>query len=221
MPIMSAGGLFSRIPWGDRDVQLQTELIQDEGKRIVTIILASGAVIGRSDRKWLDYGEGQILEQRRISSFHDRLVRAIIRLRDERDAGIEDLTRLFDRLATVALRFSRSSAQEVLDALPSARWVALSSSEGRLLDTAPAHSPGGNWCPLAAGLRIVAEELSGLFSCGGVSDIVMRTEAGYIVVAPIFDSAFVAGTDGAKLTELRNLLGFLLRGEGSENEKVK
>lgn len=198
---------------------MQTELISVKGKRVVSILLADGAVIGRYDREWLSTGEGQVLEQRRVSNYHERLLRAIKRLQDEQNASIDELKRLFDRLAGVALRLSRSTAVELLSSIPSALWMALASKEGKLIDSAPADCPGENWCLAAAGLRVVAGDISVLFGSGGASDIVMRTEHGYILITPHQTCTLATGTESGRLPEIRGMLKVLLKEEADEKRK--
>lgn len=213
MDKQSSGGLFSRLTWAGKEIQLQTELIRSKGNRVVTLALADGAVVGRSDREWPSIREGQFLEQRRVSSYHERLLRAIKRLRDERDAKIDDLKRLFDRLASVALRLSRSPASEVLESLPLAQWITLAGSDGLAIDSSPKESPGTLWCPPAAGYRMVAEDLSKLFKGGEIQDIVVRLEKGYVIITPHKDNALVLGTEGLRLSELRKKTKDLLTGD--------
>jgi hypothetical protein len=68
-------------------------------------------------------------------------------------------------------------------------------------------------------LRVVAGDISVLFGSGETSDIVMRTEHGYVLITPHQTCTLVTGTDSGRLPEIRGMLKVLLKEEGGEKQK--
>ena len=208
----SSAVLFSRLRWGEADLQVQTELLRGEAQSVSTIVLADGAVVARSEREWIKWS-GQLWEQRRLKAYQDALVRAMERLRDERGVDLDDLRRLFDRLVTVAMRVSGTPAADALSVLPGGRWAALVAADGRTVDAAPETSSGAEWCAYAPKLMKAADALRGLFGARPVADVVLRTEEGYLILLPHRDGFLAAEVDGRKVSESHAALKSLLAGE--------
>lgn len=186
-----SAGHITRIQWDGHDLQVQTEMRPDSNPTITTLFVADGKVIASVERPWTVMDD-QIKEQQRIVGYHNRLTKAMKRLRDERAITIEDLGVLAGRIVLVALRKLSSFSSEVFSLLPGARWVAVADENGHSIEAAPERDSGKNWCGLASGLRKHAEKISAVFDISRLEDLSVRTKDTYILLVPKGTSSAIA-----------------------------
>lgn len=212
VPKRSTSGLFSSLRWGKVDLLLQTEIIRKPETRFATLLMAGGEVVSRIEGRWPDLGESQFHEQRRINGYHERLLKAMKRLRDEKEASLEDLKKLFERLVKVAISLSASLTSEALAMVSGAHWVALVDKSGRGKEAAPQEGAGVDWYVAAGGLLDVARSLSGVFKAGRVECLSLRTGVGALLVLPHGNSTMLVEVDTGKEEMARGLVTRLVSG---------
>ena len=210
----STSGLISRIVWGETELLLQTEIRSDPDPKVTTLLLSGGEVTARAGGRWGDRATDQVVEQRRIGEYHDLLLRALRRLRSQREMGPKEVARIFQKLVDVALRMLNSPATRLLEAMPGARWAALLGPDGEVLDSAPAKDSGGAWYGTAVNFFLLAERMRALFEGGPLIDISLRTPGGYVLVAPHWGGTLVAEVEEEKLADARQHIRTVQLGNG-------
>jgi len=180
----SSSGLFSQLKWGKAELLLHTEISPAPDARVTTLLMSDGEVLCRAAGRWGAEASDQVERQRLIGDYHERLLRALARLRDERGVDPSQLAEIFQRLVDVALRRVCSPADELLASLPGARWVALIESDGSTLSSAPEGASGSEWRESALRFLVLAGQLRDLFGGGSLTDVSIRTHSGHILVAP-------------------------------------
>ena len=202
----SSSGLFSQLKWGKAELLLHTEISPAPDARVTTLLMSDGEVLCRAAGRWGAEASDQVGLQRLIGDYHERLLRALGRLRDERGVDPSQLAEIFQRLVDVALRKVCSPAAEILASLPGARWVTLIESEGGTLSSAPEGSPGYEWRDSALRFLVLAGQLRDLFGGGSLTDVSIRTHSGHIFAAPFGDNTLVAEVELDQLGSARRWL---------------
>jgi len=207
----TSSGLFSRLEWEDEELLLQSEVISSGEPMITTLLLSEGEVVCRAQGGWKTIGADQVADQQRIGGYHDRLLRALRRLRSQRRVSARELTSVFQKMADVALRLVASPAAETLSALPGARWAMLVGADGEMVDVSPERAPGSVWKDSASRFLYLSERLAGLFGDVPVRDISLRIPSGYILIAPQWGGTLVAEIEPDKLAAARKELRGLVK----------
>jgi len=207
----TSAGLFSRLEWGDDELLIQSEIVHSAEPRITTLLLSDGEVIARAQGEWRATSADQVANQQRMGGYHDRLLRALRRLRSERQIPARELTVIFQKMVDVALRLIASPAAEAFSALPGARWALLQSPDGELVDISPERAPGSAWKDSASRFLYLSERIAGLFGDSQVRDISLRIPSGYILIAPQWGGTLVAEIEPDDLADARKKLRSLVK----------
>jgi predicted regulator of Ras-like GTPase activity (Roadblock/LC7/MglB family) len=199
----SSSGSISRLQWSGAELLLQTEIRRSPEPVATTLMLSKGEVLCRGEGEWVDLALDQVAEQRRLRGYHGRLLRALRKLRDEKDVGLDQLREIFQRLVRVALGIMASPASEILAVLPGARWAALVGAGGEAIDSAPPGNPAESWSQSALRFLGLADRMSGLFGGGQVSDVSLRAAKGYVLITRRWGSALVVEVEQDRLGPAR------------------
>ena len=213
MNTRKSAGHLSQVIWESRDLQVQTEVRYEEEPVLTTIMVQDGVVVFRAKRIWTPL-PNPIEDQNKISDYHNRLTSAIARLRDQAWIKSDELPKLAEKLVNFALKYSGGSkAVEAVDVIPGARWTALISPEGDVVEAAPDGTYAKHWGPLIPHFNNIFKEISNLFSAGELQDVSIKLPKSYGIMAPDLNQNFLLTEVSINhLGEARPMLNKLVKG---------
>jgi hypothetical protein len=201
-----SSGHLSQVLWQDQDIQLQTEVRYEPSPVLTTIMVVGGAVLSRVEKTWLPV-TSMIDDQQRVSEYHQRLTKALERLRDRGWIDLEDLPNVAPRIVSVALKFTAGTlASEALALLPGAHWAAVVDMQGNLEEAAPESSIVENWAKTVPSVKEFTDALSELFEAGIIEDISLKRTDGFVLLAQRENSMIISGVETKKMPEARQMI---------------
>ena len=202
-----SAGHLSRVVWTGRDLQLQTEVRYQDESVLTTIVVESGVVRARAERPW-NVSQDQVEEKNRIREYHNRLTRAIERLKNKQWISYDELPSLFDKMVNISLRLSSEDENEATDAfalIKGAYWAAVFDSEGKLSKTSN-DSMDNNLAQNSIRMLKAVEKITTVLNAGMIKDMHLKTENGFLVAIPTDAKTYLASVSKENLKEARTML---------------